>query len=317
MTPFDPTGADRRASHAARGPAARSGPDSARSREPDENWADADPCLDEGLLADDDPEAADIPETSGDAELDALSVERIESEDGETPQLPDEDCVPADMSTIALSHPPGAERSGRLPDSAVAAPLPAQLSGMSDAEIMQLAGTGDDTCFEYLTLKYRRAIVAFMYRTVHNQAVAEELAQEVFLRVYRARASYRADARFTTWLYRIAANMAINHARDTKYERASSSVYLDQPDEESGSKPDVADGRPIVEQDLLRDEKMRRIREQVLALPERQRMAVVMHKYQDMDYRQIGAVLKLSESATKSLLFRAYQTLRGRLQEFA
>jgi RNA polymerase sigma-70 factor (ECF subfamily) len=188
---------------------------------------------------------------------------------------------------------------------------------MSDAEIMQRAGAGDEACLEFLIAKYRRPIISFMYRMVHNQAVAEELAQEVFLRVYRARATYRAEARFSTWLYRIASNMAINHARDTKYERASSSVFLDQADEETGTRPDVPDHRPIAEQDMLQDERMRRIREHVMALPERQQMAVVMHKYQDMDYKQIGAVLKLSESATKSLLFRAYQTLREKLKEFA
>jgi RNA polymerase sigma-70 factor (ECF subfamily) len=317
MTPFEPTGADRRASRAARGPEARTGPDSTRPQEPEEDWAGADACLPGDSLPENCADAPGFPESRADGDSDDLPAGRTEDEEKELPQLSDPGCVLEDMSTLALSHSPGAERPGRMPDSVMAAPMPAQLAGMSDAEIMQRAGAGDDTCFEYLTLKYRRAIVAFMYRTVHNQAVAEELAQEVFLRVYRARASYRADARFTTWLYRIAANMAINHARDTKYERASSSVFLDQPDEESGSKPDVADVRPIIEQDMLRDEKMRRIREQVMALPERQRMAVVMHKYQDMDYRQIGAVLKLSESATKSLLFRAYQTLRGRLQEFA
>ncbi len=188
---------------------------------------------------------------------------------------------------------------------------------MSDAEIMQRAGAGDEACLEFLIAKYRRPIISFMYRMVHNQAIAEELAQEVFLRVYRARATYRAEARFSTWLYRIASNMAINHARDTKYERASASIFLDQADEETGTRPDVADLRPVAEQDMLQDERMRRIREHVLALPERQRTAVVMHKYQDMDYKQIGAVLKLSESATKSLLFRAYQTLREKLKEFA
>ena len=83
-----------------------------------------------------------------------------------------------------------------------------------------------------LIAKYRRPIISFMYRMVRNQAVAEELAQEVFLRVYRARATYRAEARFSTWLYRIASNMAINHARDTKYERDSGSIFLDQADEE-------------------------------------------------------------------------------------
>jgi len=151
---------------------------------------------------------------------------------------------------------------------------------------------------------------------VHNQAVAEEMAQEVFLRVYRARETYRAEARFTTWLYRIATNLAVNYARDTKNERTAPTVHLDEPDPETGSMHDVADVTPTVEADLLRDERMKAIRAHVMALPERQRMAVLMHKYQEMDYKQIGAVLKLSESATKSLLFRAYQTLRERLKEF-
>jgi RNA polymerase sigma-70 factor (ECF subfamily) len=78
----------------------------------------------------------------------------------------------------------------------------------------------------------------------------------------------------------------------------------------------VADQTPGVEASLLRGERMAAIREQVMALPERQRMAVLMHKYEGMDYKQIGDVLKLSESATKSLLFRAYQTLRERLKAF-
>jgi len=151
---------------------------------------------------------------------------------------------------------------------------------------------------------------------VRNQAIAEELAQEVFLRVYRSRQSYRAEARFTTWLYRIATNLAVNHARDTKRERAVRSVYLDATDEQTGTTPDVADDEPSVEQRLLREERMKAIRTHIMALPERQRIAVLMHKYQGMDYRQIGEVLKLSESATKSLLFRAYQTLRDKLKDF-
>jgi RNA polymerase sigma-70 factor (ECF subfamily) len=232
-------------------------------------------------------------------------------------QLSPSEGVRQGMGTIALERIPIDEQSARLAASRVPAGLAGDLSQMTDAEIMQRAGTGNEACLEFLIAKYRRPIISFMYRMVHNQAVAEELAQEVFLRVYRARATYRAEARFSTWLYRIASNMAINHARDTKYERASASIFLDQADEDTGTKPDVPDLRPIAEQDMLHDERMQRIREHVIALPERQRMAVVMHKYQDMDYKQIGAVLKLSESATKSLLFRAYQTLREKLKEFA
>src|SRR3954470_9794672 len=190
------------------------------------------------------------------------------------------------------------------------------LSEMSDAEVMLLAGTGDDSAFSYLVDKFRRPIVSFMYRMSHNQAVAEELAQEVFLRVYRSRATYAADAKFTTWLYRIATNLAVNHARDTRQERTAETVCLDEPDEETGTTVDVADKSLTAEQSLLRAERLAAIKKHVMDLPERQRMAVLMHKYQELDYKEIAKVLKLSESATKSLLFRAYETLRETLKRF-
>ncbi len=223
--------------------------------------------------------------------------------------------VPEDMATMVLNGPalgagaalrPGEPRTG----------LRDELDPKSDAAIMLRVAEGDEASFNYLATKYHRPMIHFLYRMVGNQAVAEELAQEVFLRVYRARSSYRAEARFTTWLYRIATNLAVNHARDTRHERSAQTVYLDQPDEETGTTPDVADDEPTAEQQLLSDERMAAIRRHVMALPERQRTAVLMHKYQGMDYREIGDVLKLSESATKSLLFRAYQTLRDKLKDF-
>jgi RNA polymerase sigma-70 factor (ECF subfamily) len=189
-------------------------------------------------------------------------------------------------------------------------------SALTDAEIMLELRSGNMAAFDILLAKYRKPILHFMYRMVHNQAVAEELAQEVFLRVYRSRETYRAEARFSTWLYRIATNLGVNHARDTKHERAASTVYLDEPDAETGTTPDVADMTPSAEADMLRRERMNAIRQHVMALPERQRTAVLMHKYEGLDYKQIGEVLKLSESATKSLLFRAYQTLREKLKGF-
>ncbi|HUS19989.1 MAG TPA: sigma-70 family RNA polymerase sigma factor [Terriglobales bacterium] len=190
------------------------------------------------------------------------------------------------------------------------------LEELSDAEVMLRVGAGDDAAFDYLVEKFRRPVVSFMYRMAHNQAVAEELAQEVFLRVYRSRTTYAAEAKFTTWLYRIATNLAVNHARDTKSERTAPSVSLDEPDEETGSRLDVADKGLTAEQNLLRQERLAAIKQHVMDLPERQRLAVLMHKYQEMDYREIAEVLKLSESATKSLLFRAYETLREKLKEF-
>ncbi|HXE89799.1 MAG TPA: sigma-70 family RNA polymerase sigma factor [Terriglobales bacterium] len=187
---------------------------------------------------------------------------------------------------------------------------------LSDAEVMLRVAAGDDAAFDHLVEKFRRPIVGFMYRMVHNQAVAEELAQEAFLRVYRSRKSYRAEARFTTWLYRIATNLAVNYARDTRNERAQATTSLDEPPAEGERPLDVADGAPTAEQLLLAKERREAIRRRVEALPERQRLAVLLHKYQGMDYREIGEVMKLSESATKSLLFRAYESLRESLKEF-
>ena len=229
------------------------------------------------------------------------------------------DGVPVDMATLVLDNSslgvgPATQPEGR--QRLTASLDPDGLDPSSDAAIMLRAAAGDEEGFNYLAEKYHRPIFHFLFRMVHNQAIAEELAQEVFLRVYRSRQSYRAEARFTTWLYRIATNLAVNHARDTKYERAARNVYLDAPDEQTGATPDVADAEPSAEQSILRQERMNAIRAHVMALPDRQRMAVLMHKYQGMDYREIGEVLKLSESATKSLLFRAYQTLRGKLKDF-
>jgi RNA polymerase sigma-70 factor (ECF subfamily) len=226
-------------------------------------------------------------------------------------QPPDEDGVMDDMATLAINP--------RLLEGLQAAEThraAGDFGQMDDATIMLELRAGNMAGFDYLIQKYRKPIIHFMYRMVHNQAVAEELAQEVFLRVYRSRETYRAEARFSTWLYRIATNLGVNHARDTRHERAASTIYLDEADAETGTTPDVADTTPSAEANLLRRERLNAIRQHVLALPERQRMAVLMHKYEGMDYKEIGDVLKLSESATKSLLFRAYQTLREKLKDF-
>jgi RNA polymerase sigma-70 factor (ECF subfamily) len=251
---------------------------------------------------------------------DVGSPESVNSgpESDDLAQPSDGDGVPEDMATLVLDKPALGTGSSPRPG---AKTMPAVLPNYgadesSDAAVMLRVAAGDQAGFDFLVQKHYRAMIHFLFRMVRNQAVAEELAQEVFLRVYRSRESYRAEAKFTTWLYRIATNLAVNHARDTRHERSAQTVYLDAPDEESGSTPDVADDEPNVEQNLLRDERMAAIRQHVMALPERQRMAVLMHKYQGMDYRQIGDVLKLSESATKSLLFRAYQTLRDKLKDF-
>jgi RNA polymerase sigma-70 factor (ECF subfamily) len=270
--------------------------------------------------------ASDPAESSSSASNSASEKGRFSPESSFFAQPYGPDGVSENMATLVLDNSAlgagpaegaeGRQRAAATLNSAPSGSSTVSLDPASDAAVMLRAAAGDESAFNYLAEKYHRPIHHFLFRMVRNQAIAEELTQEVFLRVYRSRESYRAEARFTTWLYRIATNLAVNHARDTKRERAVQNVYLDAPDEETGTTPDVADDEPSAEQRLLRRERMKAIREHVMALPERQRMAVIMHKYQEMDYRAIGEVLKLSESATKSLLFRAYQTLRDKLKDF-
>lgn len=208
------------------------------------------------------------------------------------------------------------QRPERLASSVAAKALAAGDLDSQAMLVVAASGVASTAAFNDLVEKYHRVIHRFLYRMVQNQAIAEELTQEVFLRVYRSRHTYRAEARFSTWLYRIATNVGVNYARDSKRERTANSFSLNEQDPETGILPEVADARPSAEQCLAQEAWLGAIRKQVMALPERQRNAVFMHKYQDLDYKQIGAVLRLSESATKSLLFRAYQNLRERLKDF-
>ncbi len=184
----------------------------------------------------------------------------------------------------------------------------------TDVQLMLGVKEGDATAFELLLARYRSPVINFLYRMLQNRAVAEELAQEVFLRVYRARKDYKPTAKFTTWMFRIASNLALNAIRDGRTAKAAE-VAADETDEEDNFPVmQLADRRPTVEQEMIEQDRARAIRQAVEALPEKQRMAVLLHKYQDMDYAEIAKIIGCSESALKSLLFRAYETLREQLR---
>ena len=175
---------------------------------------------------------------------------------------------------------------------------------------------GDEQSFALLLHRYRTPLVNFLYRMVRNREQAEDLAQEVFIRVYRARADYVPSAKFTTWLFRIATNLALNSLRDTRHQRME--VSLDAPvtvgSEEGDERPlDVAEKNPNIEEHLVQEAQREMIRHAIDKLPEKQRAAVLLHKYQELDYGEISKILSCSESALKSLLFRAYETLRVEL----
>ena len=135
-----------------------------------------------------------------------------------------------------------------------------------DAELMLRVKDGDGASFAVLLEKHRSSVIHFVYRMVQNQAIAEELAQEVFLRVYRSRSSYEPTAKFTTWLFRIATHLALNSLRDGKNQR-----YEERLDDQVEDLPvrQVADHRPSVEQSMVYEARLDEVRRAVASLPDK------------------------------------------------
>jgi RNA polymerase sigma-70 factor, ECF subfamily len=183
-----------------------------------------------------------------------------------------------------------------------------------DAALMVKVCGGHEPSFETLLGRHRSQVVNHLYRLVHNRAIAEELAQDVFLRVYRFRDRYQPEAKFTTWLFRITTNVALNWRRDMRRETAH--LRLDAAIQDA-RQIQVPDQTLRADEQLLAEFHAKEIRNAIESLPSKQLAAVVMHKYEGMDYASIAEVLDCTIPALKSLLFRAYETLRRRLAHFA
>ena len=180
-----------------------------------------------------------------------------------------------------------------------------------DTQLMAAATNGDDASFGLLVDRHRTQLVQHLSRMVQNPAIAEELAQDVFLRIHRSRASWTPSAKFTTWLFRISTNVAYNHFRDQRHHNRNTSLDRDQ----AGALPkrDYPNPGPSVEQQLVRNVRVLQIQQAIAQLPWKQRSAVLMHKYDELDYAQIAEVLGCTQSAVKALMFRAYEALREQL----
>lgn len=180
-----------------------------------------------------------------------------------------------------------------------------------DTQLMVRVQADDDASFGLLLDRNRGLVVNYLSRMVSNRAIAEELAQDVFVRVYRSRRTYEPSAKFSTWLYRITTNVALNHFRDSR--RHQRDLSLDVQDA-AQLRRQTSDRALLVEDRLVREVTAEQIRRAVRGLPPKQRAAVIMHKYEEMDYAQISKVLGCTPSAVKALMFRAYETLRLRLR---
>ena len=182
----------------------------------------------------------------------------------------------------------------------------------TDEEVMVRLKAGEEDALDVLLTRYRGPIYYHLYRMVWNPARAEELAQDVFLRMYRARKGYKVSAKFSTWLFRIATNVGLNELRDGRMRKEKEVSSDTETGEIAAGK--VAARIPTPEREVLASERNAQIRAAVDALPEKQKTAVLLHKYQGMEYGEIGEILGVSQSALKSLLFRAYERLRGELR---
>jgi RNA polymerase sigma-70 factor (ECF subfamily) len=180
-----------------------------------------------------------------------------------------------------------------------------------DTQLMIAVQRDDSQSFGLLLNRNRTMVVQYLARMVQNRSVAEELAQDVFVRVYRSRQTWEPTARFSTWLYRIMTNVALNHFRDEK--RSRNNVSLDNHDS-SQVRREAPDHTPLAEDRLVNEVVAEQVRRAIRSLPAKQRAAVIMHKYQDLDYAHIAGVLGCTPSAVKALMFRAYETLRIRLR---
>ena len=186
-----------------------------------------------------------------------------------------------------------------------------------DVQLMLRFRGGDESAFRELFEKHGRAIVNFAYNFIGNRPRAEELAQDVFLQVYRAGARYEPQAKFTTWLYRIATNACLNEVR--RPERRYHTRPLEHQPEDGGERAEIAIADPAApsgDSALAGRELEARIREVLGALPENQRAALVLSRVDGLSYREVAESLECSESAVKSLVFRATATLRKELEEF-
>jgi RNA polymerase sigma-70 factor (ECF subfamily) len=182
-----------------------------------------------------------------------------------------------------------------------------------DVELMLGFQAGDLQAFERLFSRHARSIVNFAYRFVRNREVAEELAQEIFLKVHDAAPQYRPEAKFTTWLFRIATNVCLNEIRRPHFKATHCSLTIGTDDRELPVELEDTE-RPGPQAVMERRAVAVALKQALERLPEKQRLAFILNKYQDLSYAEVAEVMKISEKAVKSLIHRAKEAMAERLR---
>ena len=182
-----------------------------------------------------------------------------------------------------------------------------------DNELMKRVGSGDKAAFRQLVQKNQRVVTGIIYRYTGNHPEVEDLAQDIFLKVYKAAPRYVPRAQFKTWLYKVVANHCFNYFRSQKRRSFITSYNESFPEEDN---PPLHDAEAQTKQPdhILQQEELKTALTAALSeLPDRQRMALILHRFEDLSYREIANVLGCSLSAVESLLFRAMSSLKQKL----
>jgi RNA polymerase sigma-70 factor (ECF subfamily) len=184
----------------------------------------------------------------------------------------------------------------------------------ADAELMLRFQSGDEEAFAALVRSFQGRVVSLAYRYLGSAADAEDLAQEVFLRVYRAKESYERSAKFSTWIYRITANASLNFIRGRKARRKVSGAMPGGSDDDAADFEDESARAPG--EQMEKDELAQVLRRIVDDLPERQRIAIVLNKYEGLSYEDVASSMEMSVMAVKSLLTRARVNIKEKLEPY-
>src|SRR2546430_15062022 len=181
-----------------------------------------------------------------------------------------------------------------------------------DVRLMRLVSRGDTNAFEKLIERHQALVAGTVARMLSSNSDVEDIAQQVFIRVWKSARRYVPRAKFTTWLLKITRNLVFNELRRTKRH-----AHVPLQSEPGAEDPPLKDEtNPAPDASLLESELQQAIEEAIQRLPETQRMALVLRRYEQLSYEQIADVLGLSVPAVKSVLFRARTELRARLSKY-
>ena len=185
-----------------------------------------------------------------------------------------------------------------------------------DAELMLRVKQGDAVAFEELVDKYKQPVTNLVARILRDPSEAEDIAQNVFVQVFKSADRYRVEARFSTWLFTIARNLSLNEIRRRSRHPAESLDAAENPEDDSTGRQFEDRKNSSAPDLLLRDELSAKVEQSLAALPENQRTAILLFKEKDMSYEEISKILDCSLSATKSLIHRGRESLKQKLKPY-